>query len=448
MGALSKLKHPARWLVVSTRVQWVLWIATRAYGMAALHGVFPYNRTQSSDTDVRLYWLWAYGLWHGVVPYVTRFPFPIVYPPGVLPFLALPPISPGVYLVEFVLLGLLVDAWVLHALQQSTRSFGAALWVIAAPLLGPIFWSRFDIFVAGVLVAGLIAFERGRYSLSALWITFAALIKLWPALLVVMWFRFVPRTRRRGYIVATGLVLYAVFGPLLALGATTGLWAVARAQSGRGVEIESLYALPLYVVHALGGHTPIVKELSLEFTGHLDSSIAVATNALLLLAAAYCVWRVMKRGWTTLTPAASTLLVATLIILTDRVLSPQYMIWMAAAVCLFIDECACRRQLAVATAALLAATQLQFPFEFRQLMYDTSTALPISALHAAVLLGFCVVVLKLVHPRVDPEGVGMALTPPSEGALSVNVEGPSVDATRRGRGCPARARDGTVVHDL
>ncbi len=441
-------------LVKSTRVQWVFWLATRAYGVAALHGVFPYNRTQPSDTDVRLYWLWAYGLWHGVVPYVTRFPIPIVYPPGVLPFLALPPISPGVYLVEFLLLALLVDAWVLRALQQSTRSFGAALWVIAAPLLGPIFWSRFDIFVAGMLVAGLIAFERRRYSLSAFWITFAALIKLWPALLVVMWFRFVPRTRRRGYIVATGLVLYAVFGPLIALGATTGLWAVVRAQGGRGVEIESLYALPLYLFHALGGHAPIVKELSLEFTGHLDASLVIATNVLLSLAAAYCVWRVAKRGWTTLTPAAWILLVAALIILTDRVLSPQYMIWVAAAVCLFIDECARRRrQLVVATAALLAATQLQFPFGFRQLMYDTPAALPISAFHAAVLLGFCAVALKVVHPRADPKEVGAAesngvvSTPPSEGALSVNVGGPSVSATTRGRECPAHATDGTIAHD-
>jgi hypothetical protein len=381
---------------------WLSWLAVRMIGILALGDIFPYNRTTPSNADVTLYWRWSFALWHGAIPYHTHLAHPIVYPPGVLPVLGLPPFSLVDYRLEFLFAAMVVDALVLRALLVNERRIGSVVWVFASLLLGPIFWSRLDIFVAAMLVAAVLAFEKRRFGWASFWLAWAGLLKIWPLLLLVLLFRLVPPKRRSAFAgVGAATVVISVV-PFLALGGAHGLWYVVQQQAGRGVELESLFAVPLYVLSAVGHHVTVVSATaSWGFIGTADSALAAMSTALFIGAVIFLLWRGLVRPVTEWDAATWLLLVVVLVLLTDRVLSPQYLVWGAAAVALFVDRCRWPRPLLVTTALLLVATQLQFPFGFNQLTHTTDLALPLSAVHGVILVAFGIVTLRNIHTRAD-----------------------------------------------
>jgi len=377
---------------------WLAWGALRLYGVLALHGMAPYRRVFRSDGDLREYWLWAHSFWQGQIPYRD---FHLLYPPGVLPVLALPPVSLSWYSAEFLLAALVVDALILRLLLRSGRRTGAFVWVFAAPLLGPIFWSRLDIFVAGLLVAGVLSFQRGNHRWAAICLAWAALIKLWPAVFLVIILRLVPRGRRTAYLATAGATLAVGLLPFVCFGASNSLWYIIQVQTGRGVEVESIFAVPLYALAAAGHLVPITISGSVEFLGGIDSVISAISSYLLIIGALYCLWRAIRRPLPGHDAARWLLLVVIVLLLTDRVLSAQYMVWIAAAVALFIDQAANRKQIFTITTLLLVATQLQFPFGFYQMLFGTRLALPLSILHAVSLVFFAAIIFQSINRPIS-----------------------------------------------
>jgi hypothetical protein len=383
---------------------WLAWAALRLFGVMALNGGFPYNRTFSSNGDVGFYYVWSNYLWHGQIPYRD---FPMLYPPGILPVLALPPISYHLYRAEFLVTVLIVDALIFWVLYRSGRPVGAVMWMVAAPLLGPIFWARLDIFVAGALVTAVLCTESNRYAWAGFWIAFAGLLKLWPIVLLVLLLRVVPREHWRRFLGSAGLTLALGVLPFMAAGGTYNLAQVVQIQSGRGVEIESVFAAPLYVMRSLGHAVPIAQYAALEFTGRLAAAVSdlsewvFGIGILLLLAKALRnrAPRPDSSGWL--------LLLAGAVILTSKVLSPQYLVWVAAAVGLMIDRVAARAKvfLLVSTALLLVTSQTQFPFGFRRLVAASPVASLLSVIHAVTVVIFAVAVYHAVAGRgVTPVG--------------------------------------------
>ncbi|NDZ85385.1 DUF2029 domain-containing protein, partial [Streptomyces sp. SID10115] len=103
-----------------------------------------------------------------------------VLSPALLPFLG--------YAPAFFVLCLLCDAAVcallLHAGRRPGKSpRGAWVWVIGVVLLGPTAYARYDVMVAAVAVAGLLAGARHPRTMGAL-AGFGALLKGWPVLLL------------------------------------------------------------------------------------------------------------------------------------------------------------------------------------------------------------------------------------------------------------------------
>src|SRR5438094_2783044 len=83
------------------------WLITRAAGVLMLCGTIPYwSHFGRVNGDVQLYKIWSDQLLHGLLPYKD---FAVVYPPGVLPFLAVPHTSTNMYVAEFVGLALVAD---------------------------------------------------------------------------------------------------------------------------------------------------------------------------------------------------------------------------------------------------------------------------------------------------------------------------------------------------
>lgn len=78
-----------------------------------------------------------------------------------------------------------VCALLVYAGQRPGKSLrGAWVWVIGVALLGPTSYARYDVMVAAVAVAGLLAGARQPRTMGAL-AGFGALLKGWPVLLLV-----------------------------------------------------------------------------------------------------------------------------------------------------------------------------------------------------------------------------------------------------------------------
>lgn len=412
-------------ILLASPTIWLVWALLRLFGVLALHGVLPYNHVFPSDGDVSEYWGWSNALWHGQIPFRD---YRLPYPPGILPILFLPPISLSWFKAEYLVAALVVDALVLRALIRHNRPTGASLWLVAAPLLGPIFWSRLDIFVAGMLVAALLAFEQGRYSRAAFWLTWAALIKLWPAFALLPLISLVPRERRTRFVCAAAATLAVGLMPFMALGATRSLWSIIEVQTGRGVEFESIFAVPLYALAAAGHSIHLTVSTSVQFTGPTDALVSAISMGLFLAAACFYVYRALRHSSRFGDPARWILLCVAILITTNKVLSAQYLVWVAASVAVFIDRAQMARRLFLITAFLLFATQLQFPLGFPQMLVGSPLALQLSVMHAVMVIAFAGVLLRAIHcpdPKVDQMPLAPALVESPQLALELRYVHPA-----------------------
>ncbi|KUN04370.1 hypothetical protein AQI95_20030 [Streptomyces yokosukanensis] len=341
---------------------WLLatWALTRAALLLFVFQVYAF-----SDLDVTSDVSVTYRGWYEVLRQGT-FPLDDVtwqYPPAaalaILSPAALPFLS---YAHAFFLLAFLADAVVMALLlyprRRPERSLrGAWVWLAGVPLLGPTVYARYDVMVTAVAVAALLAGVRHPRVMGAL-TAFGALLKVWPALLLVGCFR--RRAWASAAVTAAGLAaLFAVSMP--------GAFAFLTFQRERGTEVESLGALVFHVARHFGWQGQVLLNYgSIEFLGpHVEQ---VSTAALALTGAAFgwlLLWRlrVTRREPHTLAEAAFTAVL--LFTVTSRVISPQYLVWLVgmAAVCVSFRASRMGAPALMVVAASFV-TVLEFPFGF------------------------------------------------------------------------------------
>jgi hypothetical protein len=329
--------------------------------------------------DTGEYGRYGIAITHGKVPYRD---FRVEYPPGALPVFVLPAAdrpSLGRYNREFqILMGLcagaalLAMAWALRTLRASPHRLAAALGFFAvAPLvLGSVLIYRYDLWPAALAAFGLAAVVAGRnrLGLGALGVGLAA--KIFPGVLIPPAIAYVWRTRgRREALVCLGCaaVAVAVFViPFLAV-APQGFWSSIHRQASRPLQIESLGSAVLFAAHQLGSYHPnvVTSHGSQNLAGSLPDALGTIESALLVVALVG-IWIAAARG-----PARPERLIrysaaaVTAFIAFDKVVSPQFMIWLLPLVPLVRG----RRGL-VASALLglaLLLTQLWFPIRYWEL---------------------------------------------------------------------------------
>ncbi|WP_309059972.1 glycosyltransferase family 87 protein [Streptomyces sp.] len=274
--------------------------------------------------------------------------------PGLLPFLE--------YATAFFVLALLADLAVLallvHAGRRPGRSpRGAWVWVAGLPLLGPTVYARYDVMVTAVAVAALLAGARHPRLMGAL-AGFGALLKVWPALLLLG----VRRRTAWASAAVTGIGVAALFAVLV-----PGAFAFLTFQRDRGTEVESLGALVFHVARHHGWDGEVLLNYgSVEFLGPYVTW--VSTGALFLTGAAFgwlVLWRLLATRFEAHTVADAAFVAVLMFTTTSRVISPQYMVWLVgiAAVCLCFRESRMRLPVALVLAASLV-TVLEFPLWF------------------------------------------------------------------------------------
>ena len=317
---------------------------------------------------------------NGHVPYRD---FAVEYPPGALPAFGLPALgNPGfsLYNREFQILMALCGVGALAAMAATLRALDASLERTAAALgffalsplvLGSVILYRYDLWPAGLTVAGLAAvlLRRERLGLAAIGLGVAA--KAFPAAVVPPAIAYVWRTRgRREALLCLGIALavaLAVIVPFLAL-APHGVWESIVRQSTRPLQIESLGSALLLAAHHTWGLALTMESShgSQNLVGSLPHAVGSVSSALLAVVLV-AIWVAAARGPATperlVRYAAASL---TAFVVFDKVLSPQFLIWLLPVVPLVRG----RRGL-VASALLglaLLLTQVWFPIRYFDLV--------------------------------------------------------------------------------
>jgi hypothetical protein len=381
------------------------WLVSRGIGMAYIT-VFP-----GVADDVTIYGRWAQEVAAGRVPYVD---FDIEYPPGILPLLALPSPSLDVYRQCFFAAALVTDALVMWTLSRSQRPLGSLLWLGAPLALGAVFWSRLDIFVAGALVLAVVAAQGGRWRWAAAALVAAASLKLWPMVLLAAFFWLVPRGSRTGYVAtaatATGLVVL----PLVALGGLPGLRWMLEYHEERGVSPEALAAVLMHGARIAGDGPPLVTgHGAVEFPASSWPWLLQLTSILLLAGCVGVLWLALRLR-ASADPARLMLLTVTTVLVFSKVLSPQYVVWVAAAAALVVDGAGAERQrkaILVASFGLLISTQYLWPIGLPELLAGSVFGYVAAGVHAAGVVIFALVVLRTCGGRANA-----ARHPPAEHA--------------------------------
>ena len=354
-------------------------------------------------------------------------------------------------------------AWVRGRRSQGsgdggTWGSGARVWLVGTTLLGPVTLARFDLVPTACALVGLLLLasrgRRGQAGLRYGWAGFAAavgaLIKAWPAFLLIslgrpvlassgrppggplggaalassgrasggplgwrrLWGRPVVRAiaGAGAAVLITGLILVAAR-------AGGDLLGFVGAQRSRGLQLEAVPATVFVVVRMFGdGETARYEYGSLQFGDSAARAVATACSLveIVIIAVATLWWWLgpaPSRG--TAAHQASTagdrLLALLLIVLvTSRVLSPQYLIWVLGVVAglvavraagsapdgLVADPAEARRQAdrrAVLVLLLVAAavSQVIYPWRYNDVIQGRPVTSVLLVARNALLLAAC-----------------------------------------------------------
>src|SRR5215211_7182004 len=332
--------------------------------------------------DVSYYHRKIAGIFNvGLGSTLNEYPTPVVWILS-LPYLIAADSDAG-YLIIFVSLMMALDAaftWVLWGLAGRRRDAAVSFWLIFVFLIGPLCYVRFDMLPA-VLAGGALLAARRRPWITGALTGLGAALKLWPALLFPSFLAHRPDRRAVtwGFLgVGVGLALLSlVFGGWIRL-VSPLTW-----QSGRGLQIESIWATPLMMARALRPGEWIVdysKFQAFEIFGPGVSALLLFSN-LATVAGLVVIIALYARGFRNPQPtpvAIGLVVLATVAIMTvtNKTLSPQYLLWLGGPMAALLilrgqateQEKPTLRRLAIQLLVLAALTQLVYPLLYNGLL--------------------------------------------------------------------------------
>lgn len=390
------------------------WLATRVLILLMVLGVLRISGADvTADVSV------IYHGWYQVLQTGT-FPLDDVtwqYPPGAALVILLPGLLPWSYLVSFWVVCGLVDALTMGLLMRAGtrrgRSFsGAWIWVAGVPLLGPTVYCRYDVVVTALAVAGLLMALR-RPGLGGALLGFGGIVKVWPVLALIG----TPKGRRTKRAWTAAIASFSAFGFLLAAG-MNGAFEFLKFQRDRGIEVESLGALPLHFARLAGGWHGEVKMNygSVEMLGPWVTVISkVSVGASVAGFAWLLFWRLTAKRWQTATTFDAALAALLIFTVTSRVISPQYLVWVVGvtAVCLTVRGTS-QRPVALLVLAATLFTTLEFPVLFGQVVNSQIWGVVVLTVRNLLLLVATVLsCVRLWRSTRAPEPARTLVLPPA-----------------------------------
>lgn len=382
--------------------------AVAAAGVALLlvTALLPPQRILSRQNrgDIEEYFDYAHRTFEGQVPYRD---FTLEYPPGALPALLAPAPADQGYYNRFRVLMLFLAAAVIGLIVFVLFLVGAGASELAAGVLVPatlpftlnpsLVFQRYDFWPAVLVLLALVALLRGRRTIGLVALGLGTAAKLYPVALVplaILARRGRAHVLRDLAVVAAGaLALVIPFALLAPRGLGHVGWLLVR----RPLHVESLGGSILLVAHRFGAYDPTVY-LSIGQSWDLAGPAAKVIALLSSVAGAgalVAVWFAFARGPRgprELLLAAAAAVVG--FVAFGKILSPQYMLWVAAVVPLALG-----RVRPFALGATLAATLLTlyvYDYGYFDLLRGGRVSWMMLARNLILVTLFCSLLLELV----------------------------------------------------
>jgi hypothetical protein len=378
----------------TTAVVILTWLATRVLAVVSV------DMTPWMLHDIEIYGDWA--------PILSTGAFPAddptwQYPPGIAPLF----VAAGALAIDFrwafTLAVLLVDAALLAVLLTARRRHpdaswrGPWLWALAGLIIGPIMMVRFDVVPTLFAVLAVVLVARPTWSGAAA--AAGALTKVWPALMLLILPR---RALPRGL---AGFAAVVVAGLLVASVTMTDSLAFLSNQQSRGLQVESLGAWPYELWSVLGGTVDFGLEygsIQVRMAGTEGVGLAIMAVGLVILGVLG--WARLAGRLEKVPPGDVALTVVLVSLVTSRVNSPQFTVWLIGLSAAALLDRRSRMRTAVGLVVLAAIlTQLVYPWSATQLVTGSAFIVGVQGVRLLLLLVATVMGLHAVLWRRERE---------------------------------------------
>ena len=282
---------------------------------------------------------------------------------------------------------LIVDAiftWSLWRVGGRRRSEAVKFWLWFVPAIGPMAYFRFDLVPAMLAGAAVLAAAR-RPAWSGALTAIGASLKLWPALMLPSFLlrRLDRRPVLQGFVLTGG----AILGLTLVIGGFSRTLSPLHWQSGRGLQIESVTATPLmlaWAVHPKGTwDVRISNYKAYEIFGpgvHAMITVSTILTALGLGVLGWLWYRARQLPSVSAeTVAWLFLATAAMVTITNKTLSPQYILWLGGPLAALLARWPGDREVRRAARLLLiicVLTQIVFPLSYNHLTNADEASIP------------------------------------------------------------------------
>lgn len=372
---------------------WIAFVLVHA-GLAALNLVGP-GYPLGDVTGV--YRVWAETAQHGWLRMGIDSPW-------VYPILAFAPMTAALafgsalygqtWLAMVSVLDAIAFSVLLGRARLSRRRRVAAWWWLAfLAVLGPIALGRIDAVTVPIAMLGLL-WAAGRPRVAATLLTIAAWVKVWPAALVAA---LVVASRRRVEVATIAAALSAgIVGVSLLAGAGANAFGFVAEQAGRGLQIEAPLAVA-WLWTIVGGSEAVTISYDrdiLTYQVHgpgADAAAALTTPVMVVAVAAVLLVgiRAARRGATLGTLLAPlSLAFVVVLMLANKVGSPQFVTWLAAPVVLGIVLGGGRFTVPAALAVSIALlTHIIYPYWYGWLLIANPAFVTLLTVKVGLLIG-------------------------------------------------------------
>ncbi|MDD3265520.1 MAG: glycosyltransferase 87 family protein [Dehalococcoidales bacterium] len=331
--------------------------------------------------DVELYFEYAQQMFSGNLPYRD---FSVEYPPLAMLFLLLPRLFSGnlagyadgfaILMLAFDLLGLFFISRISSNLKLGHFTT-LAIYTFSFFILGDIVINRFDVIPAVLSLAAIYYYTEHKYKSAWFVLALGVLTKLYPAIIAPLFAipfiqirQWKPLIKGTAVFVVTGLIGVV---PFLAA-SPEGFWEFINFHSGRGLQLESGYASLLMLGDILGlTDVEIVLAYSSVDIWAPASDFLVAVSSFVTIGSILiCYWFYYRNSVNdrhgNADLAGYTLGVVAILLLTTKVFSTQFVIWLYPIIPLIGNHMRNPAWIMFGIIALLS--QYIYPFNYGQLM--------------------------------------------------------------------------------
>jgi uncharacterized membrane protein len=340
-----------------------------------------YTVYKTPYSSLGIYFDYASRVMCGNIPYQD---FIMEYPPFAMFFFILPRLfntSFDVYTVIFQAGIFLFDLLGLFLIYRIAQRTGKAPWkmltvyTIAILAIGPIIFKQYDIFPAIMVLLSLYCFWIGQHKTSWVILALATMTKIYPVVIAPIFLLYYVRNHHyqriwQGILVFIATSMVVVL-PFIAAD-PGGLLSFMDYHTERGMQLESTYSSFTLIAGKLGW---ISTQLgfsagSWNITGPLADTLSTLSTVTLLFFLLMSYWfiysRIQPGNSRILDLGTYSLLAIAVFLISNKVLSPQYLIWLIPLIPLM---CGMRYTIWVVFAVIGALTYYIFPLHYVELIY-------------------------------------------------------------------------------